>query len=299
MDTYPQTLNIHGTPVPLKNLGKPYGGEADTATKGDVIDYYVRIAPYLLPHIYDKPFCMIHFPHGVRGGKSFYQKERPPDAPAWLKSVALPSTKRGEINWCLVNNAASIAYMAGRSVIEMHTWFSRLPDLSRPDVAVIDLDPSGEAGFGEARQTALLFRTLLSQLKLRAVPKTSGGQGIHIYIPIAPVPFGEVQSFLKKLCQIVADSYPHLATLERTVGARGSRIYLDAVQNAHGKTIAAPYSLRAKEGLPVSAPLLWEELDNPELSPLSYNIYNIWSRLKEAGDPMGGLYESAQELPRL
>lgn len=285
--------------MPVKNLEKLYFPESNI-TKADVLEYYIFAAPYILPHIKDKPFTMIHFPHGLGGdGKSFYQKQRPDGAPDWLEGVSLPSETRGHIDWCLVNDEASVAYMVNRGVLEMHTWFSRLPDLSRADVAVVDLDPSGATGFHEARILARAFRSLLEELKLKSFPKTSGGRGIHIYIPIALTPFDKIQEFLLALCRILTDAYPELATTERIINKRGNRVYLDAVQNHGGKTIAAPYSLRVRKGAPVSAPLLWEELDGDGLSPADINITNIKSRIERYGDLTDGIYSIKQILPKI
>jgi len=295
------TFSYHDFPsIPsLRNLNKPYDSlDGGNATKGDIIDYYICVAPYLLHHITDKPFSMIHTPEGVRGSKTFYQKERPSNAPEWLKSVAVPSSKRGVINWCLVNDTASLVYMVSRSVIETHTWFSRYPNLDKPDIAVIDLDPSGESGFNETVITAKAFEALLAKLEVFSIPKTSGGKGMHICIPIIPAPYHEVQIFLNTLCGVIANTLPNITTLERGVQKRGNKVYLDAVQFGQGKTIASAYSLRAKKGLPVSTPLFWHELDEIK-DPASINIYNIFDRLSKIGDPMKGFYDKGQKLPRL
>ena len=291
-----KTMFLNNKYVLIKRPDKIYSAE-DGILKSEIIDYYEKIAPYILPHIHNKPFSMIHFPEGV-GGKFFYQKERPQDAPDWLENIKLKSSsEKGFINWCLVNDTASIIYMANRSVIEMHTWFSRLPNLEKPDIAVVDLDPSGDTGFKEAVYIAKAFKILLKELSIYAVPKTSGSRGIHICIPIKPVPFSEVQKFLNHLCLIVVSTYPKLCTTERIVKSRGNKIYLDAVQNAQGKTIIAPYSLRAKVNIPFSAPLLWEELDNENLKASDFNIKNIFNRLNEKGDLFKDFYNKAQTLP--
>jgi bifunctional non-homologous end joining protein LigD len=290
-------IYIDNRTVPLKHLEKFYFPD-EGITKADIMDYYIYAAPYLLPHIEGKPFSMIHFPHGLGGdGKSFYQKQRPADAPGWLKSVELPSgNERGAIDWCLVNDAAGVLYMVNRGVPEMHTWFSRLPDLSRPDVAVLDLDPPDGADFGGVKKIALFFKKLLDGLSLKSYPKLSGGSGLHIYIPIEPRPFPDVQKFLSSLCAIAAREYPALATTERPIAKRGARTYLDAVQNARGKTIAAPYSLRVKPGAPIAAPLHWDELKARALRPASCNLKNIRGRLEREGDLTAGMYGIRQRI---
>ena len=290
-------IYIDNQTLPLKNLEKYYFPD-EGIRKADILDYYIYAAPYLLPHIENKPFSMIHFPHGLGGDKkSFYQKQKPADAPEWLKSVTLPSgNERGSIDWCLVNDAASVLYMVNRAVPEMHTWFSRLPDLTRPDIAVMDLDPSAGSDFGDVKKIALLYKKLLDELKLKSFPKLSGGSGLHIYIPIAPRPFKEVQTFLLTLSEIVIKEYPGLATAERTVSKRGTRVYLDAIQNASGKTIAAPYSLRVKPGAPVAVPLHWDELKSRSVKPGVYNLKNVRYRLESVGDLTAGMYDIKQHI---
>ncbi len=278
----------------LKHLDKLYDGHT---SKAEVISYYIDMADYILPHIYDKPFSMIHFPNGV-GGKNFYQKQCPKNAPSWLKAVKLKSSTRGSIDWCLVNDVASMVYMASRSVIEMHTWFSRLPNLAMPDLAVMDLDPSENTEFSRVQFIASAFGKLLKELGIYALPKTTGSKGIHIYIPIKAATFEDVRQFLSRLCFIIQSTYPKLATTQRAVKRRGDKVYLDAVQNGLGKTIAAPYSIRARQDMPVSTPLRWEELEG-NINPKEFNIYTVPDRVKKEGDLFEGFYQKAQTLPKI
>ena len=146
-------LKIDDKEVKLTNLNKVYF-PALNLTKGEVIDYYIKIAPYILPHLINRPFSMLNFPDGY-GNKSFYRKQCPAGAPEWVETIAIPSSSKGYVDWCLVNNRATLVWMANRSCIEMHTWTVRAPDLERPDLAIIDLDPSGNTGFKEAVRNAL------------------------------------------------------------------------------------------------------------------------------------------------
>jgi len=287
--------NLDKLKVPLKNLDKLYT-QKTKITKAEIINYYLKASHLILPHTKNKPFSMIHYPNGVEGD-FFYQKECPKEAPDWLKTKAIPSSTRGEINWCLVNDLRSIVYMANRSVIEMHTWFSRLPNLKKADMAIIDLDPSGNAGFKEAVEIASAFGLILERINIFSVPMTSGGSGIHIRIPIKTSSFAEIQTFLLKLCNIVSEAYPDIATTERIVDKRGDKIYLDAIQNAYGKTIIAPYSLRARESIPVATPLLWEELKDKNLKPENFTIKNIFERLEKIGDLFQDFYKKKQIIP--
>ena len=291
-------LNIENRSLDVKNLEKVYF-EEQGYKKADILDYYVKIAPYLLPHLVNRPFSMIHFP----GGKledSFFQKQCPVDAPPWLNTVKIPSERRGHIDWCTVNDLPSLVYMVNKSVIEMHAWFSRADNLDKPDAAVLDLDPSGESGIKEAAVIAAGVGDILKQLSVYSVPKTSGGRGLHIFIPITPnkYTYADVQKFLGFLCGAMLKYRPDICTSERAVSKRGDKIYLDAVQCGRGKTIAMPYSLRVKSGALVSAPLNWNEI-NANLNPRDYNIRSIWARLEKQGDIMSEFYNRAQDLPEV
>ena len=288
-------LSIGGRDVEVTHLEKVFFPEAGI-TKGDLIEYYIKMSPYILPYLKDRPFTMVPYPHGVEG-KSFYQKQRPENAPEWLKGVQVPSEKRGHIDYCLVNDVPSLVFMVNKGCIEMHGWFSRVPDLDNPDVAVFDLDPSGNTGFRDAAAAARMIRVMLDEYGLTAIPKTSGMTGLHIVIPIRPTPFSEVQDFLKAICRVVEKAEPSRFTTERTVAKRGDKVYLDAIQNARGKTIPSPYSVRPSAMATVSAPLTWEEVHDDSLTPGRFTMKNIEERVKEMGDLFAPVYALRQALP--
>ncbi|MGF7184081.1 bifunctional non-homologous end joining protein LigD [Desulfitispora alkaliphila] len=291
-------LQVEGKNVSVSNLDKLFWSELNL-TKGDMIDYYIRISPYLLPYIKGRPFSMKPYPQGI-SGESFYQKECPREAPPWLSRTPIPSKRKGVVNWCVINDLPSLIWIANRACIEMHTWFSRLPHLDKPPVAVIDLDPSGNTGFRQAAETALLYKPILDQLGLQSFPKTSGATGIHIYIPIAPkYSFDQVRQFLAQLNPLVVEARPDLTTTERRVNQRGDRIYLDTAQNGSNKTIPAPYSLRPTAQATVSTPLTWSEVANPQLMPEDFTFQNIFQRLDELGDLFRPVLELEQKLPVL
>jgi bifunctional non-homologous end joining protein LigD len=287
-------IDINGQTVELTNLDKLYFPEAGI-TKGDMIDYYIRFAQYILPWLRNRPFTMVPYPHGA-GGKSFYQKQIPDNAPEFLESAELPSERRGSIKWSLVNNLPSLVYMANRACIEMHAWFSRLPKPDEPDVAIFDLDPSGNTGYSDAAAAAKLIRIILDDMKIKAFPKTSGATGLHIVIPIEPAPFEKVRGFLTGICRMVEQADPGRFTTERTIAKRGDRVYLDAVQNARGKTIPSPYSVRATAAATVSAPLSWDEVEGGA-EPGQFTIRTIGERIKQTGDLYAPLYAMRQRLP--
>lgn len=286
---------VEGKEVALTNLDKIYFPEIG-GTKAELIDYYIRMSPYILPYLKDRPFSMLHYPDGIHG-KTFYQKQRPDDAPDWLQSVNLPSGEK-TIDWCLVNDLPSLIYMANRSCIETHAWFSRLPELNNPDVAIFDLDPSGNTGYKEAVAAALLVKTALDAYNLFSVPKLSGKTGVHVVVPIEPTPFEKVREFLKKLCSSIENVQPSLFTTERIIAKRGDKVYLDAVQNGRGKTLPSPYSVRATPNANVSASVTWEELKKG-VKPPEFTMRNIEKRVQSAGDLFAPVYTMRQKLPKI
>jgi len=288
-------FQVEGKEVNLTNLDKIYFPEIG-GTKAELIDYYIRMSPYILPYLKGRPFSMLHYPDGIYG-KTFFQKQRPDDAPEWLESIELSSGEK-TIDWCLVNDLPSLIYMANRSCIETHAWFSRLPDLDSPDVAIFDLDPSGGTGFPDAVAAALLIKTALDAYGLIGVPKLSGKTGVHVVLPIIPTPYEKVRSFLSGVCRQVEKASPERFTTERTVAKRGDRVYLDAVQNGRGKTLPSPYSVRATKSASVSAPVTWEELKQG-VYPEQFHIRNIEERVRNMGDLFAPVYTTRQALPPL
>lgn len=286
---------VDGREVVLTNLEKVLF-PAIHGTKAELIRYYMNTAPCILPYTRGRPFSMLHFPDGV-GGKSFFQKQRPDEAPEWLKSVPIPSEHK-IVEWCLIDDLPSLLYMANRACIETHTWFSRLPDLDRPDIAVFDIDPSGGTGYAQAVEAARLIRVALREYALQSFPKLSGATGVHVVVPIAPVSFEKVRAFLKSVCAAIASAYPDRYTTERTIVKRGERVYLDAVQNGRGKTLPSPYSVRATPAATVSAPVTWDELDRG-VSPEDFTIRNIGGRINKKGDLFAPVYEMRQHLPEV
>ncbi|MDP2892108.1 MAG: non-homologous end-joining DNA ligase [Bacillota bacterium] len=265
-------------------------------TKAELIEYYIRMSGFILPWLRDRPFTMVPYPDGVEG-KSFYQKQRPEDAPSWLRSISITSETRGHIDWILVNDLPSLVYMVNRACIEMHAWFSRAPWLEAPDMAVFDIDPSGNTGFADAVAASRLIKIILDEYKLSAYVKTSGMLGVHIIVPIRPTPFNKVRGFLQKVCLLVEEADPSRFTAERMLDKRGDRVYLDALQDARGKTIPTPYSVRAHPDATVSMPLEWDELFNEDTTPGQFTVRTIEKRIEEKGDLFAPIYGMKQKLP--
>ena len=288
-----EAFEIEGRKLILTHLDKVYFPQIN-ASKAELIEYYLRMAPYILPYLKNRPFSMLHYPHGV-DGTTFFQKQRPEDAPEWLAGIPIPS-KEKTVDWCLVNDTPSLLYMVNRSCIEMHAWFSRVPKLDEPDVAIFDLDPSGNTGYREAVEAALLIKAALDVYGLTAFPKISGKTGVHVAVPIEPTPYERVRKFLTNVSKAIEKTQPNKFTIERTIVKRGNKVYLDAVQNARGKTLPSPYSVRATPQANVSAPVTWKELQDG-ITPDDFHIRNMEQRIKAVGDLFAPVYTLRQHLP--
>ncbi|MDQ7792910.1 MAG: non-homologous end-joining DNA ligase [bacterium] len=280
-------------PVALKltNLAKPFWPQ-DGYTKGRLVAYYQEVAPHLLPHLRDRYLSLTRYPDGIHG-KRFYQKNIPPSAPAWIRRGPFRHGER-TINYCLADSPATLVWLAQWGVIEIHPWLSRSDAPAFPDFAVFDLDPSPPAGFTESVEVAFMVRTILGQLGLRAYPKTSGATGIHIYLPLCRGPsYSTIARLVAGVADIIHEACPGRTTRERVV-ARRRGVYIDHLQNAMGKTLAAPYCLRPLPGAPVSAPVAWDEL--PRLKPGDLNLESLGERLSRVGDLFRPVLEDPQDV---
>ncbi|MEW6171620.1 MAG: non-homologous end-joining DNA ligase [Bacillota bacterium] len=277
----PQVL-IDGRALELKNLQKQYW--PDGFTKGDLLRYYEGVAPFILPYLMDRPLVMHRFPDGIEG-ESFYQKECPDYAPEWVHTAAIEHRDAGKVvNYVIADNKSTLLWLVSQGCIEIHAWLATHKDIVRPDIAVLDLDPMPGAPFEAVIEAAILLREALTQFGLSGYPKTSGAEGLHIFIPIErEYTHQEVARAMGVIAKFVADVYPQ-ATIERVVDKRGPRVYLDFLQNGFGKTMAFPYSVRPYPGAPVSAPLDWVELERRDFKPADYNILTLPPRLRDYGE---------------
>lgn len=270
--------------VKLTNQNKIYFPK-DQVTKGDMIDYYQSVAEYILPHIKDRPQSMNRFPNGI-DGMSFYQKDASDETPAWIDTQKVFSESTDKyINYILCNNKATMAYMNNLGCIEFNVWTSRVETADSPDYLVLDLDPSENNSFDDVIETAKIAKKYLDKGGIDGYCKTSGSSGIHIYIPMgAQYSFDQVKDFGHLLMQMVQRELPDITTLERSLQKRDKdKIYLDYLQNRRGQTLASVYSLRPKNGAPVSMPIEWDELKSG-LNPTDFNIENALGRIKKNGD---------------
>jgi bifunctional non-homologous end joining protein LigD len=272
--------------VRLTNLDKVLFPD-DGYTKGDLIAYYYNVAPLLLPFLADRPVVMQRVPDGIYA-EAFYEKQAPKGLPEWVRTVPVTSYSANgsgrTIDYVVIDSVASLVWLAQVASVECHAWTSRWPAIDEPDFAVIDLDPHEPIGFDDVRAIGRLVHTVLDRLGLRAVPKTSGGAGLQIFIPIAPGhSYAEVREFCAGVGRLITAVYPERATLEPSIPKRKGKVFIDANQNAKGKTLVAPYSVRPYPGAPVSMPLSWDELGE-EFFPEQFTILTAFERIAAAGD---------------
>jgi bifunctional non-homologous end joining protein LigD len=276
-------LELPEGPLEVSNLGKVFF-PATRHTKGDVMRFYARIAPQLLPAIADRPLVMKRFPNGVRG-KAFYQQRAPADAPASVR-VAPVSDEGLTTQPRLIGGAlATLLYVVQLGAISIDPWHSRVQSIRFADYAIIDLDPGPRAPFARVIEVAHEVKSVLDELGLHAVPKTSGASGLHVVLPLpSGVPNEGARMIAEIVATKVAQRSPRIATVERWVKSRpAGAVYVDFLHNIRGKTVAGVYSVRAEEQPTVSTPLGWDELTD-DLSPLAFTIDTVLPRVRERGD---------------
>jgi bifunctional non-homologous end joining protein LigD len=272
---------------------------AERYTKGDLIEYYRAVAPWMLPYLRNRPVVLTRFPDGI-DGKSFYQKDAPEFAPDWIRTVRIWSedTQR-EIRYFVPDDVESLLYIANMGSIPIHLWGSRVGSLELPDWCVLDLDPK-EAPFSDVIRVARALHRLCEAVKLPSYVKTTGKTGLHILIPLGrQCTYAQSRTFGELLSRIVLRDLADIATITRHVTKRGDKVYLDYLQNRHGQTIVAPFSVRPLPGATVSMPLLWHEV-NESLDPKQFTIRTAIERMARlAVDPVAEVVESKPDLGEL
>lgn len=292
-----ETWQLGDQAVQVSHLEKVYWPQAGF-TKGELLRYYRQIAPVVLPHLKDRPVTLRVYPQGVDGG-SYYLRDCPEDAPDWLRRVQYqPKTVSHPVPLPLVDTVAGLLWFANQGAIEFHLWGSHTPDLTQPDLAIFDLDPGETASFDAVREAALRLHDLLEQAGVRGYPKTSGGHGLHVFVPLGPGhTFERVRAWVKAVGQQLASSFPDLIALARGATHQGSRVTVDYAQNSVGRNTAAPYTLRAHPVHPtVSTPLTWEELQNGPILPASLSPQVVLERTQRLGDLFAPALQGDQRI---
>jgi bifunctional non-homologous end joining protein LigD len=280
--------------VRLTNLHKVFW-PAEGYTKGDLVQYYDAIAPHFLPYLRDRPIVLTRYPDGIVG-QSFFQKDAPAFAPGWVRTERVYSkdTDR-DIDYFVVDDAEMLRYVANMATIPIHVWSARVPTLEQPDWLVLDLDPKG-APFTDVVRVAQAVHRLLDDLELPSHVKTSGASGLHVLVPLgARYTHEQGRTLARLLATLVVEAVPGIATIARPLGARGKKVYVDFGQNGHGRTIAAPFSVRPLPGAPVSCPLHWSEV-TLGLEPARFTIRTVPRRFARCADPLAPVLGAGIEL---
>ncbi|PYQ25834.1 MAG: DNA ligase D [Acidobacteria bacterium] len=271
----------------------------DGITKQHIADYYEAVAEPMLRTLRDRPLSLEHWNQGI-DKPSWFHQHIGKEGPEWLTIVETPTrvASRKTVRHLIVDSKEALRWLAQMSILTVHMWSSRAPQLEEPDWILFDLDPAKGKGIEQAIEAAGVMRRLLENLELPSVPKTSGKRGIHVFVPLAPgYSHEEAAEFACAIAEAVTKKVPTM-TVERSIAKRRGRLYLDCMQNGYGKTVVAPYSPRAINGAPVSAPLKWSEI-TPKLDPLKFNIKTMPNRLAKVGDLFADVFQDGVKLPKL
>ncbi|MFJ6198787.1 non-homologous end-joining DNA ligase [Micromonospora sp. NPDC092111] len=294
-------VEVAGRALDLSNLDKVLYPEAGF-TKGEVIDYYTRIAPVLLPHLADRPLTRIRFPNGVTGG-SFFEKNAPAATPAWVRTETLPvpgsSRGRETIDYVVADDLPTLVWLANLAALELHTPQWRIG--AHPDLMVVDLDPGPPATLRQCCQVALLLRDRLTLDGVTSYPKTSGKKGMQLCCPISGTQSADlVSDYAKRIAQELEGQHPKLIVSRMAKQLRPGKVFIDWSQNNAAKTTVAPYSLRAQSMPAVSTPLTWDEVEagaagkRPSVKP--YAAGEVLKRVEKSGDLLAALLDGGPEL---
>lgn len=295
-----QALKISGRTVEVSNLDKIFYPAAKF-TKAQILDYYIRIAPFLLPHLRGRPLTLKRYPEGVRG-PFFYEKRCPPYRPPWLKVAKVWSETKGVIPFCTVNDLPELVWIVNLADLELHTFLSRAPDVKRPTMLVFDLDPGAPADILDCAALAEKIRKVLEGAGLKSFPKTSGSKGLQVYVPLnTKTTFEKTGAFAKALAELFAAAEPKRVVAKMTRSLRRGKVFIDWSQNNEHKTTICVYSLRAKEKPTVSTPVTWKELRDAvkkkDADRLVFSPEEALKRAKRLGDLFEPVLKLKQKLP--
>jgi bifunctional non-homologous end joining protein LigD len=293
-------VEVEGRRLKLSNLDKVFY-PAVGFTKGQVVDYYRRIAPVLLPHLRDRPLTMKRYPDGVEG-QFFYEKQCPSYRPDWIQTVAVQN--RRTIDYCLANDLSTLIWLANLADLELHTSLSRANDVQRPTMMVFDLDPGEPAAILECAQVGIALRELFSRLKLDCFPKTSGSKGLQVYVPLnTPVSYDDTKPFAHAIAKLLEKQLPELVVSSMKKSIRGGKVLVDWSQNDEHKTTICVYSLRARERPTVSTPVGWDEVEHAlemgDADRLVFEADAVLERVEQHGDLFESVLSQEQSLPSL
>jgi bifunctional non-homologous end joining protein LigD len=295
-------LVVKGKKLAVSNLDKVLYPKVGF-TKGQVIDYYIRIAPVLLPHLKDRPLTMKRYPNGV-DKEFFYEKNCPTHRPKWVKTAKVWSEGNNRtMDYCLAQDLPTLVWAANLADLELHTSLAKKSDVAKPTMMVFDLDPGAPADIVQCCQVGIWLRDLLGEMKLKSFAKTSGSKGLQVYVPFnTPVTFDQTKDLSRALAQLLENAHGNLVTSNMSKSVRKGKVFVDWSQNDEHKTTICVYSLRAKEDPTVSTPVTWEEVANclkkKEAELLKFRSEKTLGRVKQMGDLYAPVEKLKQNLPK-
>ena len=294
-------VEVDGRQLKLSNLGKVLYPEAGF-TKGQVIDYYTRIAPVLVPHLAGRPLTLKRYPNGV-DSQFFYEKNCPKHRPPWVATTPIYAGRKNELmDYCVANDLPTLVWMANLAALELHPSLSRAPEIPTPTMMVFDLDPGPPAAMLECTRVALLLKGVLDDLGLQSFPKTSGSKGLQIYVPLnTQVTYDDTKSFAHSLARLLEAQHPKQVLSLMKKELRTGKVFIDWSQNDEHKTTVSIYSLRARPRPTVSTPVTWDEVagaaEKGDAGDLVFEAPQVLDRVAEHGDLAAALLTLEQRLP--
>jgi bifunctional non-homologous end joining protein LigD len=292
-------VTVEERELELSNLDKVLYPKAGF-TKGELIDWYARIGEVLLPHLRGRPLTMKRYPEGVEG-KHFYEKRCPKHRPDWVTTASVQSERHGEVDYCVVEDLATLVWAANLADIELHTSLSRAEAMERPTAMVFDLDPGAPANIVDCAQVAVWLRGMFEQLGLSCYPKTSGSKGMQLYVPLnGGVTYEQTKPFAKAVAETLEKKFPERVVSQMSKAKRPGKVLIDWSQNDRHKTTVCVYSLRAKERPTVSTPLEWDEVEaalEADAEALVFDHAAVLERVAAKGDLFAPLLSEEQKLP--
>lgn len=296
------SLDIAGTKVPVSHLDKVFYPKAGF-TKGQVLDYYIRISPVLLPHLRNRALTLKRYPNGVEGG-FFYEKRCPAYRPKWVNTVAVWSERNhGEIQYCLANDLPSLVWAVNLGDLEIHTSLASSRDVDRPTMVAFDLDPGAPANIVQCAEVALLLKQKFDDLSLKCFAKTSGSKGMQVYVPLnTPATYDMTKGFAHRMAIELENEHPGKITSNMSKAVRKGKVFVDWSQNDRHKTTVCVYSLRAKDYPSVSTPIEWGEVETTakkrDSEILTFLSHDTLKRVEKYGDLFEPVLKLKQKLPR-
>ncbi|HUD48674.1 MAG TPA: non-homologous end-joining DNA ligase [Candidatus Baltobacteraceae bacterium] len=293
-------LVIDGSTIDVSNLDKIFYPRTGF-TKGQVMDYYVRISPALLPHLKDRPITLKRYPDGVEGF-FFYEKQCPPHRPKWIKTAPVRKSDGSAVHYCVMNSLPALVWAANLADLELHTFLHKASALARPDFLAFDLDPGEPADILLCCKVGLWLKDMFDALGLKCFPKTSGSKGLQVFVPLnTPVNYAKTGAFAHAVAELLEKNAPDTVVSKMRKSLRGGKVLVDWSQNDGHKTTVTVYSLRAREHPTVSTPVTWEEVEaalqkgNPKV--LSFEADQVLKRVEKHGDLFAPVLKLKQKLP--